>query len=363
MFFTQALGGRLDQVLQRHLVLMRPGFEASLRDEFLDRFDLNGEVICRAGVGFSDSLRLPRVRDSVFARQLMPRARVFTEADQDCLAKLIFERISVLTRRSNRQSGVWTLHAFAIDDDDQLARAKKIGKVVMQLLREKHKGFVARYVVPEEFARTERSPHDVIIQLYASGPCEMWLSAAALADGLSPWEAGFQRMKTLAGAPSRSASKLEEALLVLGEFPKRGQTAVDLGAAPGGWSYVLAHHGAHVTAIDHANLDLPRMGKLKGQIIHRRENGLKFLPATPVDWLVCDMVIGYRETLRVLQAWLDADAMQYFVVNVKLPKSKHWPMVKEALSLIEGYGWGVVTGQHLLHDRSEITLLGRRTVR
>jgi 23S rRNA C2498 (ribose-2'-O)-methylase RlmM len=339
---------------------MRPGFEEPLKDEFSARFSLEGVVACRAGVSFPESAKLPKVSKTVFARQVLPRAMLFSSADDKLAAEFICERIDVLTKRGNRQSGSWTLHGFAIDDDDCLARATRIAKLVMAHVRTSQKDFLKRHLSPEEFATTERSSSDILLQIYVPSKDTVWFSSGTIADGVSVWEAGFQRMKTLRGAPSRSASKLEEALAYLGRHPKEGDTAVDLGAAPGGWSFVLARHGASVQAVDHAALDLKEMGSLKGQIIHVKDNGLKFLPEEPVDWMVCDMVMGARDTLSVLKTWHDHKAMANFVVNIKLPKSNPWPQVSEALALIESFGWTSVQGRHLLHDRSEITLIGRK---
>ncbi|MGQ0594230.1 MAG: 23S rRNA (cytidine(2498)-2'-O)-methyltransferase RlmM, partial [Gammaproteobacteria bacterium] len=50
--------------------------------------------------------------------------------------------------------------------------------------------------------------------------------------------------------------KLEEALVTLlgpqerGECPRAGMRAVDLGAAPGGWSWLLGRMGLWVAAVD-----------------------------------------------------------------------------------------------------------------
>ena len=344
-----------------HLVLMRPGFEEPLKDEFSARFSLTGTVACRAGVSFSDAVKLPKVVDSVFARQILPRAMAFSGSDDSVVAGNICDRIDVMTKRGNRQSGAWTLHGFAIDDDDNLARATRISKLVMAHVRTSQKEFLKRYLSPEVFASTERAAADILLQIYVPLNNSAWFSSGTIADGISVWEGGFQRMKTLHGAPSRSASKLEEALAYLGVYPKEGDTAVDLGAAPGGWSFVLARHGAHVQAVDHAALDLKDMGSLKGKIIHVKDNGLKFMPDQPVDWMVCDMVMGARDTLSVLKTWHESHAMRHFVVNIKLPKTNPWPQVSEALALIESFGWKSVKGRHLLHDRSEITLIGHES--
>lgn len=67
----------------------------------------------------------------------------------------------------------------------------------------------------------------------------------ALADSAdsAPWPLGIPRLKLLPEAPSRSALKLDEALLTLltpeerEALVKPGMRAADLGAAPGGWTW------------------------------------------------------------------------------------------------------------------------------
>ncbi len=80
--------------------------------------------------------------------------------------------------------------------------------------------------------------------------------AAADIARAAPWPGGIPRLKFPREAPSRSTLKLEEALFVLldeGErerWLKPGMRAVDLGAAPGGWTWQLVHRSLHVTAVD-----------------------------------------------------------------------------------------------------------------
>src|SRR4030095_13975623 len=113
-------------------------------------------------------------------------------------------------------------------------------------------------------------------------------SDARVAD----WPLGIPRLRMPPGAPSRSTLKLAEAFEVFlgahaGDVLRAGMHAVDLGAAPGGWTWQLAQRGVRVTAVDN--------GPLKGSIrddplvTHVRADGLKFLPKRPVDWLVCDI--------------------------------------------------------------------------
>jgi 23S rRNA C2498 (ribose-2'-O)-methylase RlmM len=332
-----------------------------LREECAARLSLDGRVMGRACVGFPDLEAVPNPLKTIFARQVLPRAIRFSGHDTAAVAKALTARVDVLVRRSNRQSGAWTLHAYAVDDDEGLARAKSVAKLLMAYVRSHQATFAKRYVSPAEFLATARGDEDLIMQIYVPSAEDLWFSLAGMKDGLLAHEAGFQRMKTLKGAPSRSASKLEEALAFMGEYPHSGQTAVDLGAAPGGWSFVLARHGARVWAVDHAGLEQKAFRGLKGQVEHVKANGLSFAPSAPVDWLVCDMVMAASSTLGVLRQWFERGWMRRFVVNVKLPKQHPWPQVQMVLELAEtlkASGWQRVEVRQLLHDRSEVTIFG-----
>lgn len=57
------------------------------------------------------------------------------------------------------------------------------------------------------------------------------------------------------GPPNRAYRKLWEAFTVLGEYPQPGERVVDLGASPGGWTWVSAELGADVIGVDKAPLD------------------------------------------------------------------------------------------------------------
>jgi len=341
-----------------HLAIVRPGFESILKDELKERFNLAATLECRAAVAVLETLKLPPINQTVFVRQYLHRALRFVSSDNEPSLVFLTERIDVMVGRSNWQSGNWTIHSFAVDDDAGLARARDFSKKLMSYIREKHPNLFKRYISKDEFADTTRDPQDFALQIYCPAADDLWFSISRISDGISPHEAGFKPMRTIQGAPSRSASKLEEALAFMGRHPKPGQTAVDLGAAPGGWSLVLARHGADVKAIDHGELKLDPKIKLKGSIEHIKANGLKYMPEEAVDWLVCDMVMGAKETLDVLNKWIAAKAMRQFVVNIKLPKNVAWSDCAGAIELsriIDLYDMSV---RHLLHDRSEITIMG-----
>ncbi|HET9651352.1 MAG TPA: 23S rRNA (cytidine(2498)-2'-O)-methyltransferase RlmM, partial [Usitatibacter sp.] len=89
-------------------------------------------------------------------------------------------------------------------------------------------------------------------------------------DNASRWPMGIARLRMPSGAPSRSTLKLAEAFMELvGERPfEPGSTAVDLGAAPGGWTWQLVQRGMMVIAVDNGAMD-PALLET-GQVKHRR---------------------------------------------------------------------------------------------
>jgi 23S rRNA (cytidine2498-2'-O)-methyltransferase len=181
----------------------------------------------------------------------------------------------------------------------------------------------------------------------------------------SLWPMGIPRLRRLHDAPSRSAQKLEEALLVLLSQEQRhqylhaGMQAVDLGAAPGGWSWVMAREGLRVNAIDNAKLSASAMAT--GLIEHIRADGFSYRPNKPVDWLLCDMVEQPSRIAELIGLWFVRGLCRHAIFNLKLPMKKRYPEYKQCLktlrSMLAQTGLDYqLKGRQLYHDRDEITL-------
>lgn len=179
------------------------------------------------------------------------------------------------------------------------------------------------------------------------------------------WRAGVPRLRLSREAPSRSALKLEEGLLRLlgpGErerFLTPGDTAVDLGAAPGGWSWVLAKRGLDVTAVDNGPLDNELLAT--GMVRHLRADGFTFRPERPVDWMVCDMVDKPVRVAELAGQWLQRGDCRHALFNLKLPMKQRFresrAMLQRAANRAESGGRRVrTTCRHLYHDREEVTV-------
>ncbi|MBL0140953.1 MAG: 23S rRNA (cytidine(2498)-2'-O)-methyltransferase RlmM [Betaproteobacteria bacterium] len=186
----------------------------------------------------------------------------------------------------------------------------------------------------------------------------------------SPWPMGIPRLRMPHGAPSRSTLKLAEAMAhflgdeALGKRMTPGMTAVDLGASPGGWTWQLVRRGLGVTAVDNGPMDAALLDT--GQVKHRREDGFRFRPPEPVDWMVCDMVESPSRVCALAARWVAEGWCRESIFNLKLPMKKRWEEVAKARDIVEDTLAGMphrIRLRHLYHDREEVTVwlaAGRR---
>ena len=181
---------------------------------------------------------------------------------------------------------------------------------------------------------------------------------------------GIVRQSMPAEAPSRSTMKLAEAIEVFMDrseqtrLLRQGMTAVDLGAAPGGWTWQLVKRGIRVTAVDN--------GPMKGALIdhplvqHLKQDGFKYAPRKAVDWLVCDMVEKPSRVAELMASWFAAGWCKHAIFNLKLPMKQRVAALDSALGGIrkrldeEGINYRMMAKQ-LYHDREEVTVFLTKT--
>jgi 23S rRNA (cytidine2498-2'-O)-methyltransferase len=178
------------------------------------------------------------------------------------------------------------------------------------------------------------------------------------------WPMGIPRLKMPRDVPSRSTLKLAEAFATFLNADdelrvlRPGMRAVDLGAAPGGWTWQLAHRGLRVTAVDNG----PLKGEVKDDplVTHLREDGLKWRPKRPVDWLVCDIVEQPIRVAELVARWIADGAARRAIFNLKLPMRKRYDEVERCrrriMDVLNGAGVAAeLSLRQLYHDREEVT--------
>ena len=175
---------------------------------------------------------------------------------------------------------------------------------------------------------------------------------------------GILRLKLPREAPSRSTLKLEEALLTFLDEAERetalmpGLKAVDLGAAPGGWTWQMVQRSIRVTAVDNGPMQPALMDS--GLVEHRREDGFRYRPPKPVDWLLCDMVEQPQRIAALMGDWLIRGDSRRALFNLKLPMKKRQESLQACLGSLRerldeaGLQHRLLCKQ-LYHDREEVT--------
>lgn len=207
------------------------------------------------------------------------------------------------------------------------------------------------------------SPHLPRLHLFFVGARQVWLGLSLASDG-STWPMGIPRLRMPKDAPSRSTLKLAEAILTFltpdeqKSSLRPGLTAVDLGAAPGGWSWQLVSRGLRVTAIDNGPLAASVLAT--GLIEHLCADGLSWRPKKAVEWMVCDMIEQPSRIAPVMADWLATGRCRRSIFNLKLPMKKRHEEVERCRNLIDqrlraaGIKY-ILRIKHLYHDREEVT--------
>ena len=166
----------------------------------------------------------------------------------------------------------------------------------------------------------------------------------------SPFPNGEPRfVEDREGPPNRAYLKLWEALTVLRCYPVPGEVCVDLGASPGGWTWVLQKLGTRVIAVDKAPLDL-RIGKLPN-VETRRESAFAIKPADigPVSWLFSDIACYPARLQRLVEEWLASGLCRNMVCTIKLQGATDFAAIERFAAIPGGRVF------HLHHNKHELT--------
>lgn len=261
----------------------------------------------------------------VFARQILPEATPATTPSIRGWAEHIIQASAPILAGDPP----WRLHIWPRYGDAKAGqhRCQLIAETVHDLLGRHHRQRRRRL----EPAHSPFSADHALVQLMLTAPDQGFLSLAASPTPfqrrllLSAFPAGEVPVAVDKAAPSRAFAKLVEAEARLGHAIGPGETCVDLGASPGSWSYVALRRGASVQAVDRSPLraDLMNHPRLRFQA----GDAFAFKPASPVDWLICDVIAAPERTLELLRRWLAARWCRRFVVTVKFKGTADYPLL------------------------------------
>ncbi|WP_019626124.1 23S rRNA (cytidine(2498)-2'-O)-methyltransferase RlmM [Thioalkalivibrio sp. ALJT] len=352
--------GKQEEGFAGLLLYCRAGFEGDLTAELTDRAaaaGLGGFARVQAGAGFvlfepadgrvaalESVLALEHL---VFARQVFPALPALAGLDRsDRLTPIIGQVVAA----GWQVESIW--HETPDTND---------GKALRRLIRALERPLAA---VLKRQGVLRAAAHGQRLHVF-------WCAGDRVQLGLSrpgrrsEWPGGILHLRSPREAPSRSTLKLEEAWHTFipreawDERLAQGMQAVDLGAAPGGWTWQLVRRGMYVHAVDNGPMDARLMATT--QVEHHREDAFTWEPPSPVRWLVCDIVDKPARVAARMADWLEAGWCREAIFNLKLPMKSRWQTVRQCLGHIEdrlqaaGIGYRLRARQ-LYHDREEITV-------
>ena len=201
----------------------------------------------------------------------------------------------------------------------------------------------------------------VIVSILCT-PSTGYVGISAVEENLSSWTGGEQHFAQTPEQISRAEFKLLEALNVFDLSLPHSGNALDLGAAPGGWTRILLDAGLHVIAVDPARLDArlelrPHLEQYRGYtedyLVEAIRRGQTF------DVIVNDMRMDARDAARLLaqaSRCLKKDGLVISVFKLPHATSEMHPLsiLKDAIRLLHS-AYGVVQVRQLFHNRQEVT--------
>ena len=338
----------------------RAGFEGDLAGE------LDDEMQTRGFAGFA---RAKAMNAWVVYECVVP-VRPETLAESIDFNDLIFARqlyftFARVTQLPERKRGEVLLEAVKL-------AAQRFGEVVLETPDTNEgkqlSGFCRRFQGPFEALLTEarllrpQQKDAPVLHILFDSEDSAWLGWC-LPGRANPWPMGVPRLRMPRQAPSHSTLKLAEAFMCmlseqeLSQSIRPGARAVDIGAAPGGWTWQLVQRGLRVTAIDNGPMSAEIMAT--EMVEHFKTDGFTYKPARPVDWMVCDMVEQPTRIAALAADWVGFGRCRHALFNLKLPMKRRLEAVRNCEAIIakrlKSIGAFDLRIKHLYHDREEVT--------
>ncbi len=128
--------------------------------------------------------------------------------------------------------------------------------------------------------------------------------------------------------PSRAYLKLWEVMTCHGVRLQSGENVVDLGACPGGWTWVLSEVGCSVTAVDKAPID-PKIESRKNVRYLKKDAFKMSKDDIPMPtWVFSDVICYPKDLLELVEKWM-AFGVERFVCTLKFKGDTDWDTIRK----------------------------------
>jgi 23S rRNA (cytidine2498-2'-O)-methyltransferase len=349
--------------LHQIMLLCRPGFESECAAEMMEYASAAGfaaYINARPGTGYArlvsaegrDTTELMRTIDFnrlIFTRQWFASTeRINDLPEKDRASPLV----AIAMRIAGQQGGMFSDIELDYADTNE-------GKGLSRFCKAFRPHLLA--ALAQQNLVSADAPYR--LHVFFRDSTRAW-PGISRSNNSAPCAMGIPRLRMPESAPSRSTLKLEEAINWFFDAQQQaawfrpGMRAVDLGAAPGGWSWQLVRRGLLVTAVDNGPMDPALMSS--GMVDHVRTDAFTYSPEHRIEWLVCDMVERPLHVSRLITRWFVQFNCRAAIFNLKLPMKKRYQSVMECKHVIEqALNTAGIRHQlrikHLYHDREEVT--------
>lgn len=152
----------------------------------------------------------------------------------------------------------------------------------------------------------------------------------------------------------RAENKLKEAICKFSLKLQGEGNALDVGAAPGGWTKVLADYGYQVSAVDPGNLDKRLNSYNNIKHYKARVENVKFDKF--FNLITCDMngdPLKTAEFMCKIHNNLEDDG--YSIITLKLPFRDEEDRIQRSLNILK-QAYKIISVKNLTHNRREVTV-------
>jgi 23S rRNA (cytidine2498-2'-O)-methyltransferase len=204
----------------------------------------------------------------------------------------------------------------------------------------------------------ERPRAGEVVLDVVTAPGEPWfLGVHAHGPGRSPYSGGLIPVDVPADAPSRAYRKIEEAIAWSGARPRAGETALEIGSAPGGASHALLRRGLSVVGVDPGEMAEVVRAAPRFRHLQVAAGGLRReqLPAR-VDWLLLDVNLAPQVALHAVRRIVPMvrRTLRGAFFTLKLNEERFAEEIPALLERVRGYGFAAPRATQLPSNRSEI---------
>ena len=187
---------------------------------------------------------------------------------------------------------------------------------------------------------------------------QAYLGVSQAAQNISPWAGG--QLPMLEPVSNRAGYKLLEALKIFDIHLRRGDHALDLGAAPGAWTTLLRRRGVRVTAV--APTPMYPWLMFDSNVIYHPVRAEVFLDQCQMsfDLIVNDMWLDVRDSARLMLDYsrhLRAEGIA--IMTLKLHGRNIERNMDHAFRILRK-AYKIIRVRQLVSNRKEVTLFLRR---